>query len=233
MKHIGKRLKHMALYATGGGVTIAALLTIAAITPRKWGNLPPSEDCRFTVYIAGDWMHTNFIVPAQTPIFDWNQRLNLSQPSASPPYAYLQMGWGDRIFYIETPAWDQVNLASALRSVLRQNSAAMFVKGHSTVPQIPNETLKCVRLGQTDFLALMNFLDRSFEQTAQGDRILLKGTELSQGKFFAATGKYSLLRTCNSWTADGLRAANVNTPVWGGLAAPVMRQIRNGCACER
>jgi uncharacterized protein (TIGR02117 family) len=232
MKHACKQLKRLALYAAGSGLTIAALLTIAAVTPRKWGTLPPSEDCRFTVYISGDWMHTNLIVPTQTPVFDWNERLNLSQSRAPQPYAYLQMGWGDRIFYIETPAWDQISITSALRSLLLQNPAAMFVRGHPTLPQIPHETMKCVRLGQTDFRALMNFLDGSFEQDAQGNLISLKGTEFGQGKFFAATGKYSMFRTCNSWTADGLRAAYVNTPVWGGLASAVMHQIRNGCPCE-
>jgi uncharacterized protein (TIGR02117 family) len=220
------RAKRWLLRGIGGVGVLAITLTIAAHTPRQWG-VQPSNDCEYTIYVIGDHMHINLIVPVQTPIFDWHPILNL-KPSPQPP-AYLLFGWGDRIFYTETPSWDQVNFASALRALVLQNPAALLVKAERTLPET-NEQLKCVRLGKQDYLALMQFLVNSFERDDRGQFIPIKG-QLEQGKFFAATGKYSALRTCNSWTADGLRAANVNTPIWGGLAPAVMRQVGNGCSC--
>lgn len=227
-----RSLKRKAIYTTATIAATVALLTIAALTPRQWGRLPVSGDCRFTVYVSGGAMHTNLIIPIKNEIFDWHQHLPLQQVGISPGerYRYLQFGWGDQIFYVETPSWDQLSIPSALRALFLQNPAAMFMKAHTDVPRFPDEELKCVRLGQADYLALMQFIDTSFQKDGQGQPLLIKSE--AQGGFYAATGKYSLLRTCNSWTAEGLRAAQVNTPIWGGLAPAVMRQVQNGCDCQ-
>jgi uncharacterized protein (TIGR02117 family) len=224
------------LWALSSLGILAGGLTIAALTPRQWGVQSPSGNCQHTIYVIGDQMHTNLIVPIQTPSFDWGRVLKpeRSGPDPTRPSTnatpYLIFGWGDRIFYTETPSWDQVNWTNALRALVLQNSAALFVK---EVAELPNthEQLKCVRLGDRDYQSLMQFLTDSFQRDDRGQLVPIKGTQLAQGKFYAATGKYSALRTCNSWTADGLRVANVNTPIWGGLAPAVLRQVRNGCTC--
>lgn len=108
----------------------------------------------------------------------------------------------------------------------------MFVKGHTALPRHLNEDLKCVRLGKTDYLAMMTFIDRSFQTNLQGQKQRLGSGQDQQSGFYAATGYYSLLNTCNSWTANALQAANVNTPLWGGLAQPIMMHLQNGCICD-
>lgn len=220
------------VYVATGLVTVSVLLALAAVTPRRWGKLAPSENCQFTVYVTGDKLHTNFIVPAQNPFVDWQQLINLTPEQPDRQYTYLQFGWGDRIFYVETPSWDQVSLASALRSLVLQNPAALYVRGHTQVPHLAGETLKCVRLGPKDYRALSEFLAAGFARDEAGNPQRLKGEHLGAGQFYAATGRYSMLRTCNSWIADGLRAANVNTPIWAGLAPAVLHQLRNGCDCQ-
>ena len=226
-------LKRLGRLVLGGTIAAITLLTIAALTPRKWGAAPQT-DCAVTVYVVGDYFHTNLIVPVKSAEFDWSQHLELtSLRRPNSKMEYLQFGWGDRIFYAETPSWDQINLLSAARSLLYwQNASAVFVKAHSTLPQPANEEVKCVRLSRADYLALTQFLQASFQQDAQGKHLSIRQDQDGQGGFFAATGHYSALKTCNSWTADGLRAANVNTPVWGGLAPAVMRQVGNGCQCS-
>ncbi|NJP09016.1 MAG: TIGR02117 family protein [Leptolyngbyaceae cyanobacterium RU_5_1] len=221
-------------YPVLGLVAGVALLAIAALTPRKW-SFSQTEPCEFTVYVSGDEFHTNFFVPVETSVYDWGDHLNLDgiAGSSSKDYRYLQFGWGDRIFYMETPSWDQVSPTNALRSLFFwQNASAMFVKGHSSVPHFPNETLKCIRLSKTDYLALMNFIDTSFQADKQGHKQRIGSGQDQQSGFYAAHGYYSAIKTCNSWTADGLRAANINTPLWAGLAAPIMYHLRNGCECD-
>ncbi len=226
--------KLVGLYLGGGILTIAVLLAIAALTPRKWNTASPSGNCEFPVYVSGGVMHTNLIVPVKTPVFDWGKHLNLEEIGHKPAsnYRYLQFGWGDRIFYMETPSWEQMSLTSALRALFLQNPSAMFVKGHHTVPRYPSEELKCIRLGKTDYLSLMKFVDASFQTDARGQKLRLGNGQDGESGFYAAHGSYSMFKTCNSWTAGALRAANVNTPLWGGLAPAVMKQIRNGCACQ-
>jgi len=229
-KRIGKAIAVCAITLAGG----ATVLAIAAFTPRKW-SFPENYPCQFKVYIASDGFHTNFFIPVETSAFNWRHQLNLDQIANRPSqaYQYLQFGWGDRIFYIETPSWDQVRPSNALRALFYwQNDSALFIKGHPTLPQIPSEQMQCVKLSEADYLALMQFIQGTFDW---GDRAypqrLASGQDQASG-FFAANGHYSILTTCNSWTANGLRAANVNTPLWAGLAQPIMQQLRNGCSCE-
>ncbi len=227
-------LKKLGQGLVGGTIAAVTLLTIAALTPRQWGTPTPQTDCAVTIYVMGDQFHTNLIVPVKSSRFDWSQHLdlpNLRRPDSKAEY--LQFGWGDRIFYAETPSWDQMNWLSAVRSLLYwQNATAVFVKAHPTLPQPAHEEVKCVRLSQADYLALTQFLQASFQRDGQGRKISIRIDQDGQGGFFEGTGHYSALKTCNSWTADGLRAANVNTPVWGGLAGAVMRQVGNGCQCQ-
>lgn len=217
----------------GSGLGLAGLLAIAAITPRRW-SFPASYPCEVTLYVASDGFHTNFFVPVQAAGFDWRQHLDLAQIAPQNPatYRYLQFGWGDRIFYVDTPSWDQVSPTNALRALFYwQNTSALFVKGYATLPTQSGETFQCLRLSQADYLRLMQFIERSFETDAQGHKQRIASGQDQQSSFYAAQGHYSALKTCNSWTADGLRQAQVNTPVWAGLATPLMQQLRNGCAC--
>lgn len=230
----GKIVFKAIAYPTIALVGLGALLAIAALTPRKW-SFVAEQNCEFTIYLASDGFHTNFFVPVQTPAFNWGNRLNLAEIANQSKlnYRYLQFGWGDRIFYVETPSWDQVKFSNALRALFYwRNQSALFVKGHSTLPHLPNEEIKCLRLNKRDYLALMNFIDNSFQTDHQGQKQRIASGQDQQSSFYAATGYYSVLNTCNSWTANGLRAANVNTPLWAGLAQPVMFHLRNGCECE-
>jgi len=220
---------------TASVLVTAALLAIAALTPRQWSNGTQSKACTFPIYVSGDTMHTNLFVPVHTKIFDWNQQLNLGligqQPASN--YRYLQFGWGDRIFYMETPSWSEVQPTNALRALFAPNNAsALFVKGHATLPKYPNETLRCINLSPTDYLALMTFIQTTFQLDKEGLKHRLGSGQDQDSSFYAANGHYSVLKTCNSWTADGLRAANVNTPLWGGLAPAVMHHLQDSCNCR-
>lgn len=228
-------LKRIVLYTVSGTLTLIAALTIAALTPRKWGELPTSGTCNLKIYISGDLMHVNLFVPVRTAVFDWGKRLALEEigGSSAQHYRYLQFGWGDRIWYTQTPSWEEFRLTNALRALFAPNNAsALLVKGHAAVPKYPNEEIKCIHLGQADYLALMNFLDTSFQTDQQGNKLRIQSGQDGQSGFYVANGTYSVVRTCNSWAADGLRAANVNTPVWAGLAPAVMRLASNGCSCQ-
>jgi hypothetical protein len=69
-----------------------ALLTIAALTPRQWHTSSHPADCRFSIYVSGGAMHTNFFVPVRNEAFDWSQHLDLASIGnrASTHYRYLQ-----------------------------------------------------------------------------------------------------------------------------------------------
>ena len=213
----------------------ATLLGIGYVTPRRWGT--PSQNCQsqpFKIYVAGEPMHVNLIFPVQNQAFDWSQFLPVGQigRDAQPSYRYLKFGWGDRDFYMNTPNWSEVKISSVLRSLFMPgNPAALYVEGYAELPHEQNVKLKCVGVNQKDYLQLVSFIKASFQQTAQGQPIRMQAATATSG-FYEATGHYSILKTCNTWAAEGLDTANIQTPLWSGLASAVIRQIPNSCECN-
>ncbi len=218
-------------------LVIAGSLAIGYFTPRRWPPLFP-RDCsqaRFPVYLAADTMHVNLILPLQNPVYDWRQRLDIQAigSQAETDYRYLKFGWGDRGFYMETPSWGEMRPSNALRALFRPgNPTVLYVQGYKSLPQEAGTTLRCVALDRQDYFHLAEFVNQSFQSNSQGQKIRLKdGYETTSG-FYAARGHYSILRTCNTWSAEALEAGQVNTPLWPGLASSVMFHLGNGCQCQ-
>ena len=77
---------------------------------------------------------------------------------------------------------------------------------------------------------LMEFINNSFQFDAQGNRKSLIRDPNYRVGFYGAKDTYSILRTCNDWTAEALRLAGVKTPLWPGLSSSIMYHLKSGCA---
>ncbi len=73
---------------------------------------------------------------------------------------------------------------------------------------------------------MRRFLWRSLKRDGAGAPILLRAGPYPGSVFWAASGTYDAFSTCNTWTADGLRAAGI--PLGGPIvfAGQVMSQLR-------
>ncbi len=210
-----------------------AVLTIGYLTPTKW-NYDSKQDCAFNIYISNGGIHTDIIVPVKTAVFDWQDHISLKGvgSDAVTDYNYLSFGWGDKNFFIKIRTWTDFKLSTALKTLFfPRNSSVMHVKGYRILPSPNDIKIKCVRIGKRDYLKLMEFINNSFQTNESGNKIRVANGYYSYDSFYAAKGSYSILRTCNSWTAEGLRLANINTPIWAGLSSAVMLQLRSDCTC--
>ena len=69
---------------------------------------------------------------------------------------------------------------------------------------MPRSTL--VELSAAGAEALARFVSRAYARDASGAPIDLGPGLYPGSRFYAATGRYSLFHTCNSWIAEALRA---------------------------
>lgn len=213
-----------------GVLLLTTCLTIAYFTPRRW-NDRNCGDKPYRIYAAGETMHVDLIVPIRNAVYDWHTFFK--HELINQPDGYLRMGWGDRKWYVETPSWGQMNWLDIPRVLLKPgNRSVMYVQSYPKIPTDPGVELRCIALDRAEYLSLVQFLQSSFERDAQGALIRIKDGGAEHSGFYAATGNYSILRTCNTWTAEGLDAANVPTPLWSALAPAVMRQVRQSCKCD-
>ncbi len=217
------------------GFALAAL--IGAFTPTKWFYTQQS-DCTVSIYVSNvNNFHAEIIVPVNNQVFDWRKHLDLNRLGKDADrYNYLSFGWGDRQFFMNS-SFDPLTIFDVL---FLPGSSVMHVWGHPEPKlKLDDFELKQVNLSQAQYLKLTEFINDTFvrkaspvENRSADDRVTyLKQGLYSNSGFYEAKGSYSALRTCNSWTAEALRVADVNTPIWPALASAVMKQIN--CNCEQ
>lgn len=152
------------------------------------------------VYVCTSLAHADIVLPSRDPLIDWSALFPTVARPDLPAEAYLAFGWGDLRFFRETPSWADVRPAIAFSALAGLNDTALRVIAVNPPANDP----ECVKLN----------VDRAGRQ-ALIDHIratLADGMPAAQDRleaYYLAKGRYSPLRTCNQWVAEGLAAAGL------------------------
>ncbi|MBM7405322.1 MULTISPECIES: TIGR02117 family protein [Sphingomonas] len=200
---------------------VAGLVGGAFALNRGWS--PPEAGVR--VWVEDNGIHTSIIVPVAAEGVDWR---DLVQPQdlRDPRFAghsHLSIGWGDRGFYVGTPTWGELNPKTVLRAAVGSEDTVMHV-GHLAEP-VEEASVRSVLLRPEEYRRLAGFIRASFAVGPDGRAGSVPGYGRSDA-FYAAHGRYSAIRTCNSWTGEALRHAGVRMGAWTPFSATVMAWLR-------
>ena len=210
---------------------VAVLAAIGYLTPRKSGQ-SSQKTCTVTVQVSNQGIHTEIIVPVKNQYFNWSQYLALTQigRDADREYKYLSFGWGDRAFMLENSMSGTINPVIAFNALFLPTPSTLHVQGYRIFPQNP-ET-KSVKISGENYLKMVKFIKNSFQLDPTGNKIKISYGYSNSDSFYEAADSYSILRTCNDWTAEALRKAEVNTPLWSTLSSSIMFHLNSGCECR-
>lgn len=204
-------------------IFIFTLLLVGYFTPRKWGSYS-LKSCNLKICISQSGLHSNIIVPIKNFVFDWQKYLYLNNNNLE--YRYLGFGWGERNFYTNPPT-KELKIIKGFQALFFPNDSVIRVQRHQSLPQ--QIEIECVGVSQSDYLELMKFINSSFKLSGRGEKILVADNPRLNARFYEAKGTYFILNNSNSWTAAGLRTANVNTPLWAGVASAIMFHLKGHC----
>lgn len=193
------------------------------LLPRKWGANPP-QPCEQKVCVIRYGYHSNLLIPVQTTVFDW--RTHLSLPADSKP-RYLNIGWGAADWYINPPSEFAQQLYGGAKALLLPNPALLSIQVYSEFPQA--DAIKCAGVSSENYLKLIQYVQNTFQLNTQGNPIQVTEKPTERLTYYRAKGTYSLLNNSNHWTANGLRDAGLNTPLWPAHAAAIMLHFRESC----
>lgn len=194
---------------------VAVVLGIAALFVP---SVPAAEGVR--VYVTSNGWHSGIAV-ARADLPDGV----LPEADDFPQAAFLEFGWGDAEYY---PARDP-GLGAALGAAFGSSAAVVHLAGLPAHPRqvFPaSETLDLI-LPKTGFAALTAYLHATFVRQ-DGNR----ASPVSPGlyafsRFYPATGQFSMVNTCNTWTAAALSAAGLPVEPDGVVRAEaLMAQLR-------
>jgi len=142
-----------------------------------------------------------------------------------PEAEYLEIGWGDRDYF---PATEE-SVGLALRAALWSRGSVLHVVGFRGAIKdyfTEGEIIE-LALSRESFRRLSEFVSASF---IRADSIMPAQSQpglVANGRFYPASGRFSILRTCNTWLAEALKSAGLGISPWYVITAgSLARQVR-------
>ena len=215
-------MKRVLRYLGLGLLALSLLFLGAALIGSYWPRNPdwkePAEGV--TLYLADNGVHTAIVVPAAAIGIDWSMTFRPSDlPSSDGAGNWLVIGWGDRDFFLNTPTWAEVRPKTLLTAAIGSGGALIHID-HIDAP-VQDANMRPFTVSKTEYQKLSETILNTLIRDADGHPTALPGYG-SRDVFYPAKGRYSLLHTCNSWTADTLATAGIRAPLWTPFAGGVM-----------
>lgn len=218
------------------GVSTAVFFTIATLLARTPLNTPyqPSPEATIPIYVLSNGVHTDLILPiivgdAPDILWDWSTFIPFEQfdPLPDPTVGYIGFGWGEQRLYRDVPEWSDLTVEITLNAMMWPSRSAMHVY---LLPAAPPEHSHLVRLmvDETQYRALIDHIQSSFSLTTNGEIINLNCCWYPRfnDNFYESPHWYHFLQTCNVWTNNALKAANLPTGRWALFDTDIMRHVR-------
>ena len=202
----------------------AALLATCETAPPP---TTPDDDSPRThrIQVASNGWHTAVVVPAPA----LTATGMLPEAADFPGAAFLEFGWGDRVYY---PAKEKT-VGMTLAAALAPTPAVMHMAGLAATPRAGGSSREVVTVGltETGFLSLIEALAAEFERPAEGRASSVARGLYPGSRFYNARGSFHLFNTCNTWTARMLHAAGVAISPSGIVTADgLMTRLREALA---
>lgn len=184
----------------------AAAGVVGGLIPANAGWHPPARGV--TIWVEDNGVHTGLVLPKVAAGVDWRglARAGDLRDPRNGGYDHIAVGWGERDFFLSTPRWADVRPAAVLRAAVGADATLLHVE-HVPRPRVGPDVRRIV-LRPEEYRRLTAFIRASWKG---GRRWRGYG---GHDVFYAARGRYSAVRTCNSWIGAALRAAGVRVGRW-------------------
>ena len=178
------------------------------------------------VWVISNEIHADLVVPIRNEIFDWSTLVDcrdVQRPDEG--CTSLEIGLGDRRFYLECPTWADAKVSIMLGAFCGLHSTAMHVtwlKGDFE----NGPRCRSLSLDGEQYRQLCLFMSASFTRDASQRAIHIPAPGYTtDDAFYEAQGRYNTFETCNTWTGRALAAAGVRVGVWTPMRWGVFWQL--------
>ena len=224
----GRRALRWALRIAGGIGAVPILYFAAALL---LGLVPANNAWReaesgITLFVRTNGVHTWILMPKTNRYMDWRPYVpgaHLREPAWGEGN-YIAIGYGERDFYLNTPTWGDLSLATAFNAGFGRGTTLLHVE-HDHDPVEDADTRRIV-FRPDEYQRLVAFIRPRFRLDGEGRTIPVLGRGYrGNDMFYEAHGGYSFVMTCNEWTGRALRAAGIRTGLWTPLEQSIMWRL--------
>ncbi len=173
-----------------------------------------NQNGEITAYLETNGVHTTIVFPAENELINWFEFVDPSYTlSKENDPEYISFGWGDLEFYRNTPEWKDLSLHTAFVALFQDSPSAMHVIFFQEMAE--DEKTITIHLTTQQYLKLEKFIKESFDTDKDGNIKAIPNLHYNRNDaFFRATGSFNLFYTCNTWTNDALKYANLRACLW-------------------
>jgi uncharacterized protein (TIGR02117 family) len=119
----------------------------------------------------------------------------------------VEFSWGDRDYFPAAHA----GLVLTLKAAFWSRGSILHVVGYndSIEKLFPGSEIVEIHLSEESFQRLLEFVSDTFSRPKTGTAAEPRPGLVPDGRFYLAEGKFSVLRTCNTWVAEALNFAGL------------------------
>ncbi|HEV2674664.1 MAG TPA: DUF2459 domain-containing protein [Aliidongia sp.] len=180
------------------------------------GDAPPAG--RVALAVIANTFHSDLVFPVTGAGVDWTALFEL------PPEArYVAIGWGNRRFYMETPQLSDLKLATVATALTGTGDSVLHVAWYPGEPM--GDAVHALDVTGAQAEALARYVAQFAARDEKGRTERFNASYGADDAFFAASGRWSPILTCNEWLGRGLRAARIRTGIWTPFADGILRHL--------
>jgi len=191
-------------------ILLMSVLLCACASPPK-GLFPPDpNEPSKTIYLVSHGWHAGIVVKrADIPIGIWPQHNDF------PDAEYLEVGWGDKDYYM-TPS---PHAGITLKAGLLPTASVLHIVGFSgsVTRYFPYSEVIRVDLSEAGLERLCSYIENSYAKDEAGVSHSLGPALYGDGRFYLSKESYHAFNTCNVWSARALQEAGCPITPAGNL----------------
>jgi uncharacterized protein (TIGR02117 family) len=188
----------------------APLVRVCLIVFLVYACSNPNTEIRFhdegkdirSVFIVHDTWHAAIVVKkADIPA------AILPELRDFPHAEYLEFSWGDRDYF---PAPD-AGIGLALKAAFWSSGSILHVVGFTDTVENTFSGAEIIEIALTEqaFQGLIKFISDTFSRPHRPAPAEPRPGLFPNARFYSAGGKFSVMRTCNTWVAEALNDAGL------------------------
>ncbi len=180
-------------------VSLSGLVIACASVSRDLFPPGPNTPVK-SIYLVSHGWHAGIVVKrADIPPGVWPQHKDF------PEAEYLEVGWGDKDYYM-TP---RPHLGITLKAGLLPTASVLHIVGFrgSVARHFPQSEVIRIDLSEAGFKRLCDYFENSYARDDAGLSQPLGPSLYGEGRFYRSRESYHAFNTCNVWTARALRHA--------------------------
>jgi uncharacterized protein (TIGR02117 family) len=178
------------------------------------------------VFVTGDGLHSEIIVPLKNEIIDWETTFNKQDfDSSSKNKQWICIGFSEENFYKTNRRWDNMNYFSAFAHLCGFGKSIIHVSYENEYPFSKNFIRK-VYIGEEQYARLSDYIKGSFVQN-NGTLLtpMAKSNTFKKEVIYEAQKEFSFFHTCNTWTNNALKSIGFKTGRWTALEGGIREQF--------